>query len=139
MVRVHNGPLSISSNSKLVYHDLIARGRQVETARRWHSLVQRFEACCGIKDSYNRADVIKFIADLRQEGMKQNSINARLKALRLLCEIQHWGGGFPRLAMPKVKESEVSRPFFTLDEAYLHYHARQRLRSGDEILETLNC
>jgi len=95
---------------------LIARGRQVETAKRWRSLVQRFEACCGIKGSYDRADVIKFIAELRKEGMKQNSINSRLKALRLLCQIQNWDGGFPRLAMPKVKDSEVSRPVFTVDE-----------------------
>ena len=116
MVRVHNGPLFISSNAELVYRDLIARGKQVETARRWRSLVQRFEACCGIKGSYNRADVVKFIAELRQEDMKQNSINSRLKALRLLCQIQNWDGGFPRLAMPKVKDSEVNRPCFTVDE-----------------------
>ena len=116
MVRIHHGPLSISSNSQLVYHDLIARGRQVETARRWRSLVQKFEVCCGVKDSYHRADVVKFIAELRQEGMKQNSITSRLKALRLLCQIQNWDGGFPRLAMPRVKDSEVSRPVFTADE-----------------------
>jgi hypothetical protein len=79
-------------------------------------LVQRFEACCGVKDSYNRADVVKFVAELRQEGMKQNSINARLKALRLLCQIQNWDSGFPKVAMPKVKDSEVSRPVFTADE-----------------------
>jgi hypothetical protein len=116
VVRIHNGPLSISTNSQLVYHDLIARGKQVETARRWRSLVQRFEACCGVKASYGRADVVKFVAELRREGMKQNSINARLKALRLLCQIQNWPGGFPRLAMPKVKSSEVNRPVFTVDE-----------------------
>jgi integrase len=116
VVRVHNGPLFISSNAELVYYDLIARGKQVETAKRWRALVQKFEACCGIKDSYDRADVVKFVAELRQEGMKQNSINARLKALRLLCQIQNWDGGFPRLAMPKVKNSEVSRPAFTVEE-----------------------
>jgi len=59
---------------------------------------------------------VKFVAELRQEGMKQNSINARLKALRLLCQIQNWDGGFPRLAMPKVKDSEVSRSVFTANE-----------------------
>jgi len=59
---------------------------------------------------------VKFIAELRQEDMKQNSINSRLKALRLLCQIQNWDGGFPRLAMPKVKDSEVNRPCFTVDE-----------------------
>jgi integrase len=48
--------------------------------------------------------------------MKQNSINSRLKALRLLCQIQNWDGGFPRLAMPRVKDSEVNRPVFTVDE-----------------------
>jgi hypothetical protein len=116
VVRVHNGPLFISSNAELVYDDLIARGKQVETAKRWRALVQRFEDCCGTKDSYDRADVIKFIAELRKEGTKQSSINARLKALRLLCQIQNWDGGFPRLAMPKVKNSEVSRPAFNVEE-----------------------
>jgi hypothetical protein len=58
MVRVHHGPFFISSNAELVYDDLIARGKQVETAKRWRALVQRFEACCGIKGSYDRADVI---------------------------------------------------------------------------------
>jgi len=79
-------------------------------------VVQRFEACCGVKDSYHRADVVKFIAELRQQGMKQSSINSRLKALGSLCQIQNWHGGFPRLAMPKVKDSEVSRPVFTANE-----------------------
>ena len=79
-------------------------------------MVQRFEACCGVKDSYDRAGVVKFVAELRQEGMKQNSINARLKALRLLCQILNWDGGFPRLAMPKVKNSEVNRHLFTRDQ-----------------------
>ena len=83
MVRVHHGPLS--SNAELVYEDLIARGKQVETAKRWRALVQRFKACCGIKGSHDRADVIKFIAELRKEGMKQNSINTRLKALVSAC------------------------------------------------------
>ena len=125
MVRVHNGPLFISSNAELVYHDLVARGRKVETARRWRSLVQRLEDCCGVKDSYNRADVVKFVAELRQEGMKQSSINARLKALRLLCQIQNWDGGFPRLAMPKVKDSEVNRPIFTTEQV-VHIISRAR-------------
>jgi len=48
--------------------------------------------------------------------MKQSSINARLKALRLLCQIQNWDGGFPRLAMPRVKNSEVNRPIFATDQ-----------------------
>jgi hypothetical protein len=125
VVRIHNGPFSISSNAELVYHDLIARGRRVETARQWRSVICRFEGCCGAKGSYGRTDVVKFVAELRQKRMKQSSINARLKALRLLCEIQDWPGGFPRLAMPKVKDSEVNRPFFTVDEV-VHIIGRAR-------------
>jgi hypothetical protein len=68
---------------------------------------------------------VKFVAELRQQGMKQNSINARLKALRLLCQIQNWAGGFPRLAMPKVKNSEVRRPLFTRDQV-VHIISRAR-------------
>jgi hypothetical protein len=68
---------------------------------------------------------VKFVAELRQEGMKQNSINARLKALRLLCQIQNWDGGFPGLAMPKVKKSEVNRPLFTTDQV-VHIISRAR-------------
>jgi hypothetical protein len=58
VVRVHNGPpsqpqegigpLSVSSNAQLVYRDLIAKGRHVQTARHWRSVVLRFEACCGL-------------------------------------------------------------------------------------------
>ena len=59
---------------------------------------------------------MKFVAELRQKGMSQNSINLRLKALRLLCQIQNWDGGFPRLAMPRVKDSEVNRPVFTAEQ-----------------------
>jgi len=57
--------------------------------------------------------------------MRQNSINARLKALRLLCQIQNWDGGFPRLSMPKVKNSEVNRPAFTVDEV-IHIISKAR-------------
>jgi len=34
----------------------------------------------------------------------------------LLCQIQNWDSGFPRLAMPRVKDSEVNRPIFTTDQ-----------------------
>jgi hypothetical protein len=39
VVRVHNGPFFISSNAELVYHDLIASGKQVETTKRWRALI----------------------------------------------------------------------------------------------------
>ena len=106
----------METNAERVYEDLVARGRQENTARRWRAVVRRFEACCGVKDSYERGDVIKFLAELRLEGMKQNSINSRIKALRLLCEIQNWEGGFPRLPMPKVRDSDINRPAFTRED-----------------------
>ena len=106
----------METNAEKVYEDLVARGRQEDTARRWRAVVRRFEGCCGVKDSYERGDVIKFLAELRLEGMKQNSINTRIKTLKLLCEIQRWEGGFPRLAMPKVKDSDINRPAFNRED-----------------------
>jgi len=106
----------MGTNAEKVYEDLVARGRQEDTARRWRAVVRRFEACCGVKDSYERGDVIKFLAELRLHGMKQNSINSRIKALKLLCEIQNWEGGFPRLPMPKVRDSDINRPAFTRED-----------------------
>ena len=38
--------------------------------------------------------------------------------MRLLCQIQNWDSGFPRLAIPRVKDSEVSRPIFAADEVF---------------------
>ena len=100
------------SNSELVYEDLIARGKGVVNAKRWRAWVQRFEACCGVKDSYVRADVIKYLAALRNDGLNQNSINTMIRPVRLLCQVQNWDGKgiFPRLAMPKVRNDEISRP-----------------------------
>ena len=109
----------METNGEKVYEDLVARGRQEDTARRWRKFVQRFEACCGVKDSYERGDVIRFLAELRKEGMKQNSINTRIKVLKLLCQIQNWEGGFPRLAMPKVRDSDINRPVFMREDVCL--------------------
>jgi hypothetical protein len=60
----------METNAERVYEDLVARGRQEDTARRWRAFVKRFEDCCGVKDTYKRADLIKFLALLRKEGMK---------------------------------------------------------------------
>jgi hypothetical protein len=35
MVRIHHGPLFYFSNPHLVYHDLKASSRRVQTVRRW--------------------------------------------------------------------------------------------------------
>jgi len=106
------------TNSELVYEDLIARGKGVTNAKRWRAWIVRFEACCGIKDSYGRADVIKYLATLREDGLSQNSINTMIRPIRLLCQIQNWDGKgiFPRLAMPKVRNDEICRPVLSKDD-----------------------
>ena len=104
------------SNDEVVYKDLIARGKKVETAKQWRRVIGRFELCCGVKDSYERSDVIKFIGELREAGMKQSSVNVFLRVLRLLCVIQKWEDGFPNLPMPKVRRCDVSRPMLSLEE-----------------------
>ena len=104
------------SNAELVYDDLLGRGKQKGSACAWRAIVVRFEVCCGVKDSYGRVDVIKFLAQLRKEGISQNSINTMLRAIKLLCEIQHWADGFPRLAMPKVRRGDIKRPRLSVDE-----------------------
>jgi len=123
----------METNAEKVYEDLVARGRQEDTARRWRAVVRRFEACCGVKDSYERADVIKFLAELRLEGMKQNSINTRIKALKLLCEIQNWEGGFPRLPMPKVRDSDINRLAFTREDVCLMIEKAKECCSAREL------
>ena len=104
------------SNGELVYEDLIGRGRKVATACAWRAIVRRFEACCGVKDDYSRGDVVKYLAQLRSEGISQNSINTMLRPVKLLCELERWGNGFPRLAMPKVRRCDVSRPRLSVGE-----------------------
>jgi hypothetical protein len=104
------------SNAGLVYEDLIGRGRAVATACCWRGNVRRFEACCGVRDDYSRGDVVKYLAQLRSEGIKQNSINMMLKPIKLLCELQGWSDGFPRLAMPKVRRSDINRPRLSIGE-----------------------
>jgi len=103
----------MNSNAELVYEDLVARGRKESTARMWRASLRRFEACCGVKDGYGRDDVVKYLAQLRSDGLKQSSINVMLRPLNLLCEIQGWEGGFPKLAMPKVRRCDISRPVLT--------------------------
>lgn len=99
---------------ELVFQDLIARGKGIGTAKLWRQRVARFVKVCGNKDEYGRADVITFVAHLRENGVKQNSINSILKSVRLLAQVQGWE--FPEIAMPKVKKSDVTRPQFEYDE-----------------------
>jgi len=120
-------------NSELIYMDLIARGRQEATARAWRGVVLRFEECCGVKDEYVRADVIKFVGELRSEGIKQSSINTKLRAVKLLCKVQGWDKSFPELAMPKVRRCDVSRPVLSSEDVGIMIRKAKSLCSEREV------
>lgn len=110
----------MSRIGELVYEDLVARGKKLSTAKEWKAMVERLVEVAGEKDRYDRSDVIKYLAKLRELGHKQNTINKELRPLKLLCQIQVWGegdrSGFPKLTMPKVKPSDVMRTIFTREE-----------------------
>jgi len=100
-----------------VYMDLMARGKDIATARDWCRWIMKFEVCCGDKNEYGRDDVIRYLCYLREKGYKQNSIEVMVKPVRLLAQIQGWD--FPRLAMPKVREGDVRRPILSNAEVYM--------------------
>lgn len=100
----------------LVYQDLVARGKKISTAKEWRSVVDKFVEANGEKERYERADLIRFLALMREKYKHcQNTINKDLRAMKLLAEIQNWPGGFPKLALPKVGVDDVSRPVFEVD------------------------
>ena len=109
-----------------VYMDLMARGKDVVTARRWCHWIMKFEVCCGNKSKYERDDVIRYLCYLREKGYRQSSIDVMVKPVRLLAQIQGWS--FPRLAMQKVRDDDVSRPMLSDEEVYL------MIRRGKEVL-----
>ncbi len=113
---------------ELVFEDLVARGRKVETAKRWLSWVNRFEACSGTKRKYDRSDVVRYLSWLRQQGFKEDSIAVMLRPVKLLAQVQGWE--FPHLAMPKVRDSDISRPAFSYEEVC------QIIRRGKEVLSS---
>jgi hypothetical protein len=108
------------------YMDLMARGKDVETAKDWCRWIMKFEVCCGSKGKYERDDVIRYLCYLREKGYKQSSIEVMVKPVRLLAQIQGWS--FPRLAMPKVREGDVRRPILSNAEVYM------LIKRGKEVL-----
>jgi hypothetical protein len=109
-----------------VYMDLMARGKDIETARRWRNWIMKFEVCCGLKGKYEREDVIKYLCYLREKEYRQSSIEVMVRPVKLLAQIQGWS--FPRLAMPKVRDEDVSRPILSNAEVYM------LIRRGREVL-----
>ncbi len=114
------------SVAEKVYMDLMARGKDIETARRWRHLTMKFEACCGTKSEYDRDDVIRYLCCLREQGYRQSSIDVMVRPVKLLAQIQGWS--FPRLAMPKVRDGDVRRPMLS------HEEVCQMIRRGKEVL-----
>ena len=116
----------MASLAEKVYMDLMARGKDIETARCWRRWATKFEACCGTKTTYDRDDVIRYLSCLREQGYRQSSIDVMVRPLKLLAQIQGWN--FPRLAMPKVRDGDVRRPMFS------HEEVCQMIRRGKEVL-----
>jgi len=120
------GGLKDGRLAEKVYMDLVARGKDIETARRWRRLTTKFEVCCGTKSKYDRDDVIRYLCYLREKGYRQSSIDVMVRPVKLLAQIQGWN--FPRLTMPKVKDSDISRPILSHEEVCL------MIKRGKEIL-----
>ena len=106
--------------------DLMARGKDIETARRWRRLTTKFEVCCGTKSEYDRDDVVRYLCHLREQEYRQSSIDVMVRPVKLLAQIQGWD--FPRLTMPKVRDGNVSRPMLSREEAC------QMIRRGKGVL-----
>ena len=115
----------------LVYGDLVARGKRIKTAKHWCAWANRFQDICGLKEKYGRGDVIKYLAWCREQGFCQNSINTQLRPIKLLAQIQGWD--FPKLAMPKVRDSDVFRPIFSKAEAKKLIRTSKRVCDDREI------
>jgi hypothetical protein len=125
-VKVKQEVWKMASVAEKVYMDLMARGKDIETARCWRRLTTKFEVCCGTKSKYDRDDVIRYLSSLREQGYRQSSIDVMVRPLKLLAQIQGWN--FPRLVMPKVRDGDVSRPILS------HGEVCQMIRRGKEVL-----
>jgi hypothetical protein len=125
-VNVKKEVQKMATVAEKVYMDLVARGKDIETARHWRRLTTKFEVCCGTKSKYDRDDVIRYLCYLREQGYRQSSIDVMVRPIKLLAQIQGWP--FPRLAMPKVRDGDVRRPIFS------HEEVCQMIRRGKEVL-----
>ncbi|RJQ37635.1 MAG: hypothetical protein C4555_05995 [Dehalococcoidia bacterium] len=107
---------TFSPYGEMVYLDLIGRGKTLHTARQWGNLISNFEQICGNKSSYDRSDVIKYLAARRQVNINNNSlVRTELAALKLLWQLLEIDK-FPKLNMPKVRNYDVLRPILTKEQ-----------------------
>jgi len=117
--------------ANMIYNDLIARGKEQDTAAHWRTWTERFEKVCGTKQKYDRQDLTKFLAWERQQGFTQNSINTHLRPIKLLAQIQGWD--FPKLSMRKVRDEDITRTIFTKEQVVSLIQTGQRLLEPKEL------
>ncbi len=118
--------------AEMIYNDLIGRrGSSHDTAQHWKTWTERFEQVCGIKEKYDRSDVVKFLAWERKQGFSQNSINTHLRPIKLLAQIQEWH--FPKLSMRKVRDGDITRTIFTKDQVISLIQMGRQLLKPNEI------
>jgi len=117
--------------AEMIYNDLIARGKKVDTAQHWRTWTERFENACGIKKAYDRQDLMKFLKWEREQGFTQNSINTHLRPIKLLAQVQGWT--FPKLSMPKVRAEDITRTIFTREQVISLIQTGQRLLEPKEL------
>lgn len=115
----------------MIFDDLVARGKGLHTANQWRVWMVRFELACGVKERYEREDVIRFLGEERKRGYCQNTINTHEKPVKLLASIQGWD--YPKLSMRKVKDSEVNRPIFEREEVEVMIRVGRKVLSGREL------
>jgi len=115
-----------------IYNDLIGRrGSSHDTAQHWKTWTERFEQVCGVKEKYDRSDVVKFLAWEREQGFSQNSIKTHLRPIKLLAQIQDWH--FPKLSMRKVRDGDITRTIFTKDQVISLIQMGRQLLAPKEI------
>lgn len=118
--------------AEMIYNDLIGRrGSSHDTAKHWQTWTERFEEVCGIKEKYDRSDVVKFLAWEREQGFSQNSINTHLRPIKLLAQIQGWP--FPKLSMRRVRDEDITRTIFSKDQVISLIQMGRQLLTPKEI------
>lgn len=127
-------PESIQRESglrQLVYNDLMGRQRTESVAKEWAAVAAEFEEVRGFKESYDRADVVNFLAHLRKRELALTTIMKDLKVIKLICQIQGWPKGFPKVSLPRVKEQDITRTIFTKEQVI------SLIQMGRQLLEPM--
>ena len=116
---------------ELVYNELMGLGRTEAVAKEWGSVAAEFEQVCGSKESYDRADVIAFLAHLRKRKLLQSTIQKDLKAIRVIARAQGWT--FPELPLTKVSPDQVKRTIFSRDDVISLITMGKKLLSQNDL------